>query len=64
MTREVIIDISAAGSVNIEAKGFTGNACAKATEEIEIVLGGEGKKTKKPEFFNPATNAVGNKLTF
>ena len=64
MPPELIIDISPAGNVKMEANGFQGNACAKATEQIELVLGGGQKKTKKPEFFNPASTAVGTKLTF
>jgi hypothetical protein len=55
MPEELIIDISPAGNTKIEASGFTGAGCAKATEEIEIALGGMGarKKTKKPEYYNP-----------
>ena len=56
---QIVIDISAAGSVTVDAKCFTGPGCAKATEQIEIVLGGGAsrKKTKKPEFFAPASSA-------
>lgn len=61
------IDIDADGSVHMDAKGFTGNACAKASEQIEAVLGGNGevKKKKKPEFFAPpATTGNQIKRTF
>lgn len=52
----VVIDISPAGSVNIDAKCFSGSGCGKATEHLEIVLGGGAAKTKKkkPEAFMPA----------
>jgi hypothetical protein len=55
------------GSTSVDAKGFSGSGCEKATEQIEIVLGGSGqkKKTTKPEYFAPAsTQGVVNKLTF
>jgi hypothetical protein len=64
--RQVIVDISPAGTVKVDAQGFKGVGCDKATEQIEIALGGTGvkKKTRKPEAFqNPTTNQS-NKLTF
>jgi Protein of unknown function (DUF2997) len=65
--RQIVISISPAGSVNIDAQGFKGVGCAKATEQLEVVLGGRAapqSKKKKPEFFaSPATKA-GQKLTF
>lgn len=62
----VVVDISPAGSVTVDAKCFQGSNCAKATEQIEIVLGGGGKKTKKkkPEYHAPAGAKQTNKLTF
>jgi hypothetical protein len=64
--KQVIIDISAAGTVKVEAQGFKGVGCDKATEQIEISLGGEAGKNKKrkPEFFQSPTTAQDNKLTF
>lgn len=65
MTKQVIIDISAAGSVQIDAIGFKGKGCAKATEQIEVVLGGKpAAKKKKPEFFSPAGGGTKIKQTF
>jgi hypothetical protein len=64
---QIIIDISPAGSVQIDAQGFKGNSCAKATEQIELVLGAGAQKksdTKKPEFYAPNTTGQTNKLTF
>lgn len=62
----VVVEISPAGSVKIEANGFTGGACAKATESLEVVLGGAGQKKskKKPEFYQTPSTATKNKLTF
>lgn len=61
---ELVIDISPWGDVKIDAQGFTGNACAKASEQIELVLGGSGKKTEKPEFHMPTVDGVRSTLTF
>lgn len=63
---ELVIDISPAGNVNVEANGFQGNACAKASEQIELVLNGGTKKRKeKPEFYAPNISGQNNnKLTF
>ena len=65
--QQVIIEISSCGSVKIDAQGFKGGGCAKITEQIEVVLGGEGatsKKKKKPEFFQAPGTKAANKLTF
>lgn len=38
------------GAVTVEAEGFSGGACLKATEEIEKALGLDSKgRTMKPE---------------
>lgn len=63
---EIIIDISPVGDVKIEAKNFKGKSCQKATQEIELVLGGGTVKRKdKPEAFAPAISGNNStKLTF
>jgi hypothetical protein len=63
---QLVIEISPAGSVTIDAQCFVGANCAKATEQIEIALGGTGKKktTKKPEFFRNAGGKQTTKMTF
>ena len=66
MSEEIVIEVTPAGTVTIDANGFTGSSCAKATEQIELVLGGgQVKKDKKPEFFAPpVNNNQANKMTF
>ena len=54
MEKNIVISITPAGSVNIEANGFQGCGCTEATEKIELVLGGGQKKTPKPEMYAPA----------
>lgn len=64
--KQVIIDITPAGTVKVEAVGFKGVGCDKATEQIEISLGGESGKDKKrkPEFYQSPSTTQSNKLTF
>lgn len=66
MAKQVTIEITPAGSVKVEAHGFNGVGCDKATETIEIAIGGAGskKKTKKPEYFVPGGQANQNKNVF
>jgi hypothetical protein len=58
--KQVIIDITAAGSVKIDVVGCTGAECAKATEDIEIALGGQvASSKKKPDYYQaPASTAA------
>ena len=62
----ILVDISPAGNVKIEAQGFAGNGCAVATHDLEVHLNGGTKKRKeKPEFYAPGVSTrQGNKLTF
>ncbi len=66
MAKEITIDISPAGSASIDVKGFTGKGCTKATEQLEMVLGGTGgkKRKEKPEYYAPTGTKTGTKLTF
>ena len=54
-TIEVII--APTGEVTIEAVGFQGTTCEKATEVIEQALGVIASKTKKPEYYLQAKSA-------
>ena len=67
MNKQIItIEVSPAGGVNIDAVGFRGKSCTKATEQIELVLGGGLVKRKnKPEYFTPpVASKQSNKMTF
>lgn len=48
--RSIQITVSKDGEVIIEAIGYRGNSCAKATEAMERALGLAKKKQLKPEF--------------
>ena len=48
--KRVIIDIAPDGSVKIDAVGFSGPECEKATRFLDEALGKVTKNTRKPEF--------------
>lgn len=65
MAQQVIVTVTPAGSVKIDAVGFKGGACEKATEQLHVVLGGGGAtsdKKRKPDFFAVTGNKASNKL--
>lgn len=49
--RQVIIEVSPEGEIKIEASGFKGTSCEKATASIEKALGAKTKSIKKPEYY-------------
>jgi len=53
-TIEVIV--SPLGDIQIDAVGFKGADCEKATRFLEEALGVVGTRVKKPEFHQTATN--------
>ncbi len=66
MAKQIVIDISAAGSVKMDAQGFNGVGCEKATQAIEIAINGEvvKSKKKKPEYYSGAGGTTQNKNVF
>jgi hypothetical protein len=61
--KSIEITVSATGEVSIEATGFKGNACEKATKAIEAALGTVAARKKKPEYHSIATTTTGTRLT-
>jgi hypothetical protein len=63
MPKTIEIIVSPAGEVSIDAVGFKGADCEKATAYLEQALGVVGKKLKKPEYTqrtkHQATQKVG-----
>lgn len=49
--KTIEIEVAATGEIKIEAMGFKGNACEKATAAIEAALGVKKSSKKKPEFY-------------
>ena len=50
MKRTIEIIIGVAGEIKIDAIGFKGPDCERATQFLEEALGVVGKKVKKPEY--------------
>jgi hypothetical protein len=51
MKRTIEIIIGTAGEIKIDAIGFKGLDCEKATKFLEEALGSVGQKVKKPEYY-------------
>lgn len=48
---KIIVKVLPNGEVKIDAVGFKGNACEKATQEIAKLLGITASSGKKPEYY-------------
>ena len=55
MKRTIEIIVSPIGDISIDAVGFKGPDCEKATQFLEEALGVVGQKTKKPEYHQRST---------
>ena len=62
MKKTIEIVISPAGEIQIDAVGFKGPDCEKATQFLEEALGMVGKKVKKPEYHQRTTSTNQQKL--
>ena len=61
MRKSIEVTIKPDGKVEIEAIGFKGGSCEKATQAIEQALGTIATRKKKPEFYQQ--NIAGNTQT-
>ena len=50
MTQTIEIIVSPTGEVSIDAVGFKGADCERATAYLEKALGVQDRKVKKPEY--------------
>ncbi len=55
MNRTIEIIMSPIGDIYIDAMGFKGPDCEKATQFLEEALGVVGSKIKKPEYHQRST---------
>ena len=51
MSRKILVRITPAGVITVEADGFHGKGCEAATKAIEEALGKPGSRTRKPEYW-------------
>ncbi len=54
MSQSIEVIVTPQGEIVIEAIGFKGGACEKATAAIEQALGATRAKRRKPEFLQQA----------
>ncbi len=60
--RSIEVTVSPIGDILIDAVGFKGADCEKATRFLEEALGIAGQKQKKPEYHQRGTTAHVQKL--
>ena len=60
--RSIEVTVSPIGDITIDAVGFKGADCEKATRFLEEALGIAGQKQKKPEYHQRGTTAHVQKL--
>ena len=61
-SRSIEIIIGTTGEIQIDAVGFKGPDCEKATAFLEEAFGVVGKKLKKPEYHHQATRTNQQKI--
>ena len=62
MKRTIEVTVSPKGEILIDAIGFKGADCEKATRFLEEALGVAGQKQKKPEYHQRGNTAQIQKL--
>ena len=50
MSRRILVKVSPAGEITVEAEGFQGKGCTDATQAIEDALGSRTARELKPEY--------------
>ena len=49
--KKIVVTIDKEGKTSVEAFGFKGKGCVKATEIISKILGRESSRQKKAEYY-------------
>ena len=62
MNRSIEVIITPIGAVKIDAVGFKGVDCEKATAFLEAALGIERNRVRKPDFFQQTKKQIQQKL--
>jgi len=60
VSRRILVRVSPAGEITVEADGFQGNGCEAATKAIEEALGHGTARTRKPEFWRQVRSQTRN----
>ncbi|MBA4150539.1 MAG: DUF2997 domain-containing protein [Verrucomicrobia bacterium] len=62
MSRTIEVVVSSNGDIQIDAIGFKGTDCERATAYLEEALGIAGTKVKKPEYHKRTTSKHQQKI--
>jgi hypothetical protein len=62
MKRTIEIIVGPSGEIKIDAMGFKGADCERATQFLEDALGVVGKKDKKPDYYHSTKNVKQQKV--
>ena len=62
MNRKIEIIVGTTGEIQMDAVGFNGADCEKATAFLEEALGVVGQKIKKPEYHQRSTTTNQQKV--
>jgi hypothetical protein len=55
--KKIVVTISDDGETQVEAMGYRGSGCVKASDPlVKALLGETRNETKKPEFYQPEFN--------
>ena len=60
--KRIELTIDTEGKSSIDALGFNGMGCVSATEFLELALGEEFNRKRKPEFFRSRSTALPQRL--
>ena len=63
MTKRIIVKLGPNGQILVEAEGFVGPSCAKATKFLEQIYGATINFTAKDEYFLEATVEDGHRVS-
>ena len=56
--KEIVIDISDEGQIQIETKGYTGKSCLEESQFIKDVLGSETARQLTPTYWQKSQTKV------
>jgi hypothetical protein len=62
MKKTLVIIVSPSGEIQMDAHGFQGIDCEKATRFLEEVLGKISHRAKKPEYYQKRRMGIQQKL--
>ena len=56
--KEIVIDVSNDGEIQVETRGFKGKSCISESEFLKKVLGKEVSRSLTPTYWREASNTI------